>query len=273
MTRWVNLAGFAVVVPTFRRAQPRVEGKITWTDYGTRGGWSRAWELAHRFSVMHKTPGNDWAGIGAKGSGHMFQKLSAGLVSGVLAVAVLTTVAPAAHAVERPTGVVLHDGSRDVWEVHFAPEGESTATRAGVPEADVTRAFIRHATFAVRIRMRFANLRRVGVQSYEVQIGTPRNAYFAQVRSSPGARRGTHSFDGGQGTGCRRMTHRIDYADNVVTMRIPRRCLGRPRWVRVGLTNALRVEGSNGEGEHLYVDNPHNHGPFSDEVTRRLYRG
>ena len=68
MTRWVNLAGFAVVVlPTFRRAQPRVEGKITWTDYGTRGGWSRAWELAHRFSVMHKTPGDDWAGIGAKG--------------------------------------------------------------------------------------------------------------------------------------------------------------------------------------------------------------
>jgi hypothetical protein len=203
----------------------------------------------------------------------MFQKLSAGLVSGVLSVAVLTAVPSAADAVELPTGVVLHDGSGDVWELHFAPEGESTATRADVPAADVTRAFVRHATSALRIRMRFANLRRVGVQFYNVQIGTPRNVYFAQVRSAPGARRGTHSFDFGEGTGCRRMTHRIDYADNVVTMRIPRRCLERPRWVRVGLENSLLIEGSNGEEEHVYTDNPHNHGSFSDEVTRRLYRG
>ena len=203
----------------------------------------------------------------------MFQNLSAGLISGVLSVAALTTVAPAADAVERPTGVVLHDGSGDVWEVHFAPEGESTATRAEVPEADVTRAFVRHATFAVRIRMRFANLRRAGVQFYEVQVGTPTNAYFVQVRSAPGARRGTHRFDGGHGTGCRRMTHRIDYANNLVSMRIPRRCLGRPRWVVVGLTNGLLIERPNGADETGYLDNPHNHGPFSDEVTRRLYRG
>src|SRR4051812_45165423 len=118
----------------------------------------------------------------------MFQKLLAGLAVGVLSVAILATAAPVADAVERPTGVVLHDGSGDVWEVHFAPKGQSTATKADTPEADVTRAFVRHATFAVRIRMRFANLRGVGVQSYEVQIGTPSNAYFARVVSAPGAR-------------------------------------------------------------------------------------
>ena len=111
------------------------------------------------------------------------------------------------------------------------------------------------------------------VQFYGLQIGTPSNAHFAQVTSAPGARRGTHDFEGGNGTRCRRMTHRINYATNVVSIRIPRRCLERPRWVRVGLDNALLIEGSNGEDQNVYMDNPHNHESFSDEVTRRLYRG
>jgi hypothetical protein len=202
----------------------------------------------------------------------MVQKLSAALASGVLSVAMLTTAAPAADAVELPTAVVLHDGSGDVWAIDLTGEDASDPTRADFPAADVTRAFVTHATSAVRIRMRFADLRRVAVQFYQVQIGTPKNAYFIAVTSAPGARRGRHTFDGGRGT-CRRMTHRIDYANNIVSMRIPRSCLGRPRWVVVGLTNALLIERPNGEDEKVYLDNPHNHESFSDEVTRRLYRG
>jgi hypothetical protein len=202
----------------------------------------------------------------------MVQKLSAALASGVLSVAMLTTAVPAANGVELPTAVVLHDGSGDVWAIDLTGDEPSDPTSADFPAADVTRAFVSHATYAVRIRMRFADLRRVGAQFYQVQIGTPRNAYFIRVTSTPGARRGRHTFDGGRGA-CRRMTHRIDYANNVVSMRIPRRCLGRPRWVVVGLTNAVLIEGSNGEDQKVYLDNPHNHEAFSDEVTRRLYRG
>ena len=119
--------------------------------------------------------------------------------------------------------------------------------------------------------MRFVDLRRVGTQRYVVQIGTPRNAYFAQVVSSPGARRGTHRFDSNRSSGCPGMTHSIRYVRNVVSLRIPRRCLERPRWVRVGLENTLTL--NRGGHETIYRDNPHNRGAFSDEVTKRLYRG
>src|SRR4051794_26150780 len=118
----------------------------------------------------------------------MFERVSAALASGVISVAMLTTAAPAADAVERPTGVVLVDGSGDAWTLEVAAEGEEVAIRADVPAADVTRAFVRHGTYALKIRMRFADLRGVGSQFYDVQIGTPRNVYFAQVRSVPGSR-------------------------------------------------------------------------------------
>jgi hypothetical protein len=41
--------------------------------------------------------------------------------------------------------------------------------------------------------------------------------------------------------------------------------------VRVGLENTLTL--NRGKRAITYRDNPHNHGAFSDEVTRRLYRG
>src|SRR4051794_19937841 len=95
----------------------------------------------------------------------------------------------------------------------------------------------------------------------------PRNEYFAGVTSEPRARRGREEFEGA--THCRAMTHRIDYVNDVLRMRIPRRCLGRPRWVRVTLLNAV----VNQRTETFYVDNPHNHQAFPESSTRRLYRG
>jgi hypothetical protein len=197
----------------------------------------------------------------------MFEKLAAA-TSGIVAAAMLVAVAPAAHADEVASRVVLRDGAGDVW---IANSDQEKPTRAVFPAADVTRALVRHAPFAVRIRMRFVDLRRIGTQHYVVQIGTPRSVYFAQVVSSPGARRGTQRFDGNRPSGCRGMTHSIRYGGNVVSMRIPRRCLDQPRWVRVGLENTLTL--NRGKRAITYRDNPHNHGAFSDEVTRRLYRG
>ncbi len=197
----------------------------------------------------------------------MFEKLAAA-TSAIVAAATLVVVAPAAHGDEVASRVVLRDGAGDVW---IANSDQEKPTRVVFPAADVTRALVRHAPFAVRIRMRFVDLRRIGRQHYVVQIGTPSSVYFAQVVSSPGARRGTQRFDSNRPSACRGMTHSIRYGDNVVSMRIPRRCLDQPRWVRVGLENTLTLNRDN--RAITYRDNPHNHGAFSDEVTRRLYRG
>jgi hypothetical protein len=175
----------------------------------------------------------------------------------------LTGVAPA-EGVERPSRVVLNDGAGDVWAGDFS---EEEPTRADFPAADVTRAVVKHGTFAVRIRMRIDDLRKIGTQFYQAEIRTPRSEYFAAVVSQAGARRGQEEFDGARR--CRAMTHKIDYANDVLRMRIPRSCLGRPRWVRVTLLNAVVNETE----ETFYVDNPHNHQAFPENPTRRLYRG
>jgi len=93
----------------------------------------------------------------------MFEKLPAAVASGVMAAAALTGAAPAAHSDEVASGVVLRDGSGDVWT---GLSHDQEPTPADFPAADVTRAFVRHAPFAVRIRMRFVDLRRVGTQRY-----------------------------------------------------------------------------------------------------------
>ena len=71
---------------------------------------------------------------------------------------------------------------------------------------------------------------------------------------------------------CPGLGHDIDYAAETVRIRIPRNCIGRPNWVRVGMTN-FAFTGSNTTDQQL-SDNPHNH---RAEVgfrafTTRLYR-
>jgi hypothetical protein len=200
----------------------------------------------------------------------MFRRVAV-VISGLLAVAMLPLSVSNASATEHATGVVLTDGAGDVW---FDPGGsdDNPSTRGSFPPADVKRAVVRHATYALRIRMRFVTLRREGSQGFEAEIQTPTESQLiASVTSVPGHRRGRHFFSD-EGTTCPGMTHRINYATDVVRMRIPRSCLGRPRWVKVSLNNFMVTTPTSGQHDVVYFDNPHNHEPFGGP-TRRLYRG
>ena len=197
----------------------------------------------------------------------MLRRFFVVLTSGLVTTAALGTTAPLAEATELSTSVVHNDGAGDVWK--NGPRGE----KVSFPPADVTRVVVRHATYSVRVRMRFVDLRRLGVQDYLVRINTSAGGDFvADIRSEPGIlRQGTEFFDG-RTNGCLGMTHRISYATNVVRMRIPRSCLGRPRWVRAGISNGL-VPDADFNSDEFYVDNPHNHEAVNLAATRRLYRG
>lgn len=63
------------------------------------------------------------------------------------------------------------------------------------------------------------------------------------------------------------MTHAIDYGTGVVRLRIPRTCLGVPRWIRVAVIDVLTA------GSQRYLDNPQNHAAFPSGLSPRLYRG
>jgi hypothetical protein len=191
--------------------------------------------------------------------------------SGVLAVTMLTVSEPSASATQFTTSVVLTDRSGDVWLDDDA--------NVSFPPADVRRAVVRHATYAVRIRFRFVDLRRLGYQGFEATIETPIQAFaVAQVRSEPGLRSGRHGFLVGDlsndpATGCPGMSHRINYATEVVRMRIPRSCLGRPNWVRVALYNSMTTTTADQpRPDDVYVDNPHDNQGFNGGSTERLFR-
>jgi len=69
--------------------------------------------------------------------------------------------------------------------------------------------------------------------------------------------------------GCRGLTHEIDYADNVISLRTPRRCLDKPRWVKARIMNMVVVEGE--EPKKFYFDNPRNDQAISEAFTKRLF--
>lgn len=202
------------------------------------------------------------------------RKVRAALTTGLIATTILTAAVPGAVATELPTGVVLHDGTGDVWKV----VGEQPpATKVSYPPADVKRAVVRHAHWALRIRMRFADLRRVGTQYFTAEILTPGDRTFlAIVHSTPQARRGNHFFGAAYSdttATCPGMTQRINYAKDLVKIRIPRRCLGHPRWMKVGLNNGIVLDPTD-EGTPAWDDNPHTHGVVAGPhgYTRRLFR-
>jgi hypothetical protein len=188
------------------------------------------------------------------------------------AAALLFTALPDAVAREEgPSRAVLKDRAGDVWRVNVRT---SEWTKVGrLPAADVRRAVVSHRSHVVLGRMRFVNLRRVGWQSYDVGLTTPRAIFFATVTSTPRARAGRHALsDGPSGTPvtCSGLSHRIDYAADLMTVRVPRSCLAHPRWVRANLGNRL-VLGERPHRRH-YADNPHNRFPYSNFGTRRLYQ-
>jgi hypothetical protein len=94
----------------------------------------------------------------------------------------------------------------------------------------------------------------------------------ADIHSEPGIlRQGTEFFDR-RTNGCLGMTHRISYATNVVRMRIPRSCLGRPRWVRAATSSGL-VSDADFNSDEFYVDKSTQRRGRNLTLTRRRYRG
>lgn len=193
-------------------------------------------------------------------------------VPALAATAVVGAAAPLPDAdVDTPSRVVLRDGAGDVWKVnirtsHWTLVGEK-------PAADVRRAVVTHRDRAVVVRVRFVDLRRVGVHTQSVGIRTPEGNVFAQLTVRAGRWAGRHALydePEGEPIGCSSLSHRIDYASDMVVIRVPRSCLDGPRWVRANLGSRL-VVGDRPHRRH-FADNPHDDGPYSNGGTTRLYR-
>ncbi|HWL98196.1 MAG TPA: hypothetical protein VNP20_12675 [Nocardioidaceae bacterium] len=146
----------------------------------------------------------------------------------------------------------------DVWSMDDPSRGQHTR----VPnrrQGDIRRTFFSHRDHQVIIRTKFAELARKGgfilmATKLQTNTGLVRRVFLT---ASPFQR--THQWRGltevnrpnGTAVDCG-ATHRIDYTQNVVRIRVPRVCLNDPRSVRASLAVAFYERG----GRDVFTDNP-----------------
>ncbi len=188
----------------------------------------------------------------------------------VLPVSVGTGPSPASAVEDRASRVVLADPTGDVWAIGDG-ETDEWVSAGNVPTADVVRAVVRHGRFNVVVKMTFTNLRRSEPQFYAATIFSRRQYGAIFVSAGPGRWGGRHLLVDGSFSKvkCPRLGHSIDYDTEQVTMSVPRGCIGRPTWVKVGLANYM-FRGETEEDFQEITDNPHSAG-HEQPSTERLY--
>jgi hypothetical protein len=176
----------------------------------------------------------------------MLPRLASALAGAVL----LTLIAPTAvHAASR----TFVDGAGDVWD-HSQGQPSPAPDR---DQGDIARTTFTHGAHRVVVRTRFLELNREG----RLLIFTRLRTNTGQVRdlsltARPNHYRGQAALATPRGTTVKCTIGRsIDYASNVATVSVPRRCLGNPRTVQAKFGVATFM------GQRTFADNPINDGP------------
>lgn len=143
-------------------------------------------------------------------------------------------LAPSAYAEK----LVREDARRDVVKATQTDAGETLQPAPRTTDPDIVRVAIDHRARVVLIRTKYAALDRRVVRIDALDIRTSAGKRF--MAQSFVMKRGKWQGATSLGTGtaevdCPGMRHRFDYEANVATWSIPRSCLGRPRWVRLGV--------------------------------------
>lgn len=201
----------------------------------------------------------------------MFRLRSALCFASLVSATSFIAVPQAQASVENPlTRVELSDGTDDVWSITDS-EQDTYQLAGSVPTVDATKAVVEHRRANVVIHVKLVDLKRVHFQQVAAFITTPSRLLMGSAVAVPGHRGGRHQLiDYSRGKmRCPGMAHRFDYDAELVSLRIPRACLGRPRWVKVSVMNVL-VKEVNGVFTEV-TDNPHN-ATSSAGDTPRLFR-
>jgi len=155
-------------------------------------------------------------------------------------VAVALLIPGTAHAVDRPHVRSHTDAAHDVGRsVRDSSDHETITAAPGRTDGDVLRSVVRHRARSVLVELELASLRRSGLAVGEsLRIVTDRHVERdITVQLVPGTGRTTVYVEGrnGQDRPCPGITAKLDFAHATTSVSVPRSCLGRPDWVRVGV--------------------------------------
>ena len=138
-----------------------------------------------------------------------------------------------------------------VGDVARSPVGSNAYVAAPTQvQGDIVATKVRFARRAVWIRYRLRDLATTGNGNFHlVSLRSDRRERTIELDAFPGHWEGTllTTNTSGEVVGCV-VSHRIDYDRNRVGLRVPRSCLGKASWVRVGIRTT--VAGA----KYAYVD-------------------
>ena len=201
---------------------------------------------------------------------HRSLRTSIGLVGGIALT--LSGAGPASAATW-----VNDDNTADVESFSWNDETEEEVGPTPAPEStdtDITRVSVKHQGRRVVLTTELVDItEQSGVMQYEVRTGA-RNFYIMQRlgtdRSFPGfmMMRGN-----GNPVRCSGLSRGVDRTLETSMVSIPRRCLDRPRWVRVGAGAVGFVETETSGAQ--FFDDGLRDGPAQEllALSPRVYRG
>lgn len=142
-------------------------------------------------------------------------------------------LAPAAYAEK----LVRQDARHDVVKGTESDAGETLQPAPRATDPDIVRVAIEHRAKVVLIRTKYAALNRriLRIDALEIRTSAGKRFEAGSFVQKRGKWQGMTSFGTGSAeVDCDGLRHRFDYEANVTTWSIPRSCIGRPRWIRVG---------------------------------------
>lgn len=156
------------------------------------------------------------------------------------ALAVLLGAALVAQPAAASAGVLVHrDPAGDVVR---SPVGSNVGSPVPAQaHGDIVLIRVAHARRAIWIQVRFRELTDTSNGNFHViAIQTRWRTRTVALDAFPGHWEGSTTTTDAHGrvVACA-VGHRIDYDRNRVMVRVPRSCLGKPKWVRVGVRSTV----------------------------------
>ncbi len=160
------------------------------------------------------------------------------------------------------------DVSGDVVLLH--PESDDVKVEGDWTNGDITRLRAAHATHRVKARLKFRDLAKdVDHVRHSLRIRTDEKTFDVYAFANKGSWAGESLLVANREMECRGLQHHIDYAEDTVRVSVPRSCLSRPKWVRVGAGTDSFID----EAEEYRFDDALSTGePGLPALGRRLRR-
>lgn len=182
----------------------------------------------------------------------------------VLAAGLVVLTAPVSTAAT----LDVHDPSGDVMTASEGADGHVSAYhREGGAEGDITFLRVQHTPSQVVVYVRYTQLSvpvQYGDFTYDLE-GNNHHEAFVEIQTRHGKPQGTGDIFNNTGDQCR-MSYRINYGTDSVSMRFPRACLYFPKYVRLTqVSSETRVmpDGS----DTRYFDSPTRDGGTENQVN------